>query len=62
MIELENRHQNLNKMVPLCSEDIQVALLRLCFYLLFYLQTRFQKSCDTVQIVNKKECNNLQIS
>ncbi len=26
------------------------------------LQTRFQKSWDTVQIVNKKECNNLQIS
>ncbi len=26
------------------------------------IQTRFQKSWDTVQIVNKKECNNLQIS
>ncbi len=26
------------------------------------VQTRFQKSWDIVQIVNKKECNNLQIS
>ncbi len=26
------------------------------------IQTQFQKSWDTVQIVNKKECNNLQVS
>ncbi len=31
-------------------------------YINIYIQTRFQKSWDTVQIVNKKGMHNLQIS